>query len=508
MLSGVAHSLSFGAATAHSTQGQTLQVRIALNNAAGHELFDINVEQILGGKARELGFAGAALDTAYTVEVMSNGHGKMWVEVSGDEVFREPYAEFLLQLDSSDERLLSEYRVSVPSAKSQDTYLIKPGDSLGRIAQSIRPDEAIQLRAIVSYLHVNNLQAFAQGDINRIVVGAHLQLPSASDYAAMPRRDLTPANAVKAVSNSTPKSELAVRNEPAETSKNESSEVGTYAVEPVAVLDDANTEIVATKIKAEDVAELEWVELGAVNVPEDYAEEQSVHDQSVEPPEVELEKEKTTDDRMLVKPIKSQITAVSSDTEQSSLTGLWWLFIPLGLFVVVGIFVARHYWRFARVAETPQPVAPCEKTARVLALEKKLARQQAYKKSQAEKQQAARQRVRELEEKLAKIQRNKKPVAAVPKAAKKAEIIELTGAVAAKAAPIVIEPNTELTQVPAREDLSVESKGLRPAQQCKKERESAKTAVSADDPLAQSPRKRDADDEQVIEDFYKLFDRD
>jgi Tfp pilus assembly protein FimV len=76
-----------------------------------------------------------------------------------------------LQLDSSDERLLSEYRVSVPSAASQATYLIKPGDSLGRIAQAIRPDEAIQLQAIVRYLHANNLQAFAQGDINRIVVG-------------------------------------------------------------------------------------------------------------------------------------------------------------------------------------------------------------------------------------------------------------------------------------------------------------------------------------------------
>lgn len=499
-LSSVAYSLSFGEAKARSTQGQVLQVRVALNDARGHELFDVDVEQILGAKARELGFAGAASDPAYSIELMSNGHGDLWIDVSSDQPFTEPYAQFLLQLDSSDERLLSEYRVSVPSAASQATYLIKPGDSLGRIAQAIRPDEAIQLQAIVRYLHANNLQAFAQGDINRIVVGARLSLPSASDYSAMPRRDLKPAPAVAVIEK--PESVAVI-----EKSSAVSAVVSPYAVEPLAAAEE--TEQTVDAVEESEVAEIEWVELGAVEAPEQDITDNS-QKEAIEFSASGLSTNKATVNSAAVeaasKPLKPSTTALEDNFYYSFIAELWWLLIALVVILLAAIFIARHHWRFAKKSEAPKNSAPCEKTARVLALEKKLARQQAYKKNQAEKQLAARERVRELEEKLAKIQRKKKPPAT--KAVKSIE------QAAVNAQSLVIEPNTELSQVTARADLSVNPAEVRAPVQSKPAKKSSPVvksvvkAVPENNPLAQSPRKRDADDEQVIDDFYKLLDRD
>lgn len=79
--------------------------------------------------------------------------------------------------------------------QADDRYLIKEGDSLGRIAQEIRPDPAIVLSAIVQHIHANNLSAFRQGNINYIVVGARLDLPTEAEFNAMPRRSLESINA-------------------------------------------------------------------------------------------------------------------------------------------------------------------------------------------------------------------------------------------------------------------------------------------------------------------------
>lgn len=541
MLSGFAQALSFGEAKALSTQGQALQVRVVLNDTRGHELFDLDVEQILGVKARELGFADAALDPSYRVEVMSNGRGELWVDISSREPFHEPYAEFLLQLDSADERLLSEYRVSVPAQPRQQGYLIKAGDSLGRIAQTIRPDEAIQLQAIVRYLHVNNLQAFAQGDINRIVVGARLNLPSASDYSAMPRRRLSSAQTskpAKALDDALPL-DVALIN----TDVGGNSAQAAYAVAPVSGVARAKDEPdsdsvidsdVQSEIKSDlgsdndtdSVAKLEWVELGAVIAADDIGKgsELSPANPTSESagsstgssaamdsePVAEIADETTTE--VVAKAAtESAIDAVTANSlpqnvVQNKVLGrfgvsLWWLLIPAVLIALAAVFLARHYWRFAKPQPPVKPAPRCEKTARVLALEKKLASQQAYKKTQAEKQRAARQRVLELEEKLANIQRNKQHGSNNSVAAEKPQ-------------KIVIEPNTELTQVKAREDLSVRpanahaKRQSEPVPNALKKSLPSVEAVSANDALIQSPRERDADDEKIIDDFYKHLDHD
>lgn len=501
MLSSVAYSLSFGEAKVRSIQGQALQVRIALNDTRGYERLDIDVKQILGAKAGELGFAGAALDLAYTIELISNGRGDLWVDISSDEPFTEPYTQFLLQLESSDERLLSEYRVSVPSVASKTTYLIKPGDSLGRIAQALRPDEAIQLQAIVQHLHVNNLQAFAQGDINRIVVGARLSLPSASDYSAMPRRDLKPVPAVAVM-----ESPESVNTSEKDLSVN--TALTPYVVEPVTLVEQtrvaekpsASIADAVDTVKEGDVAELEWVELGAVEAPEVVSV-----GEPVEPSTLNFSKNTAVHNRTVLEVVPNPLNTSKNLSPNafyySAITKLQWLLIPLIIIFLTAIFIVRHYWRFDKKAEISKSSVPCEKIARVLALEKKLARQQAYKKIQAAKKLAAKQRVREHEAKLTKIQQQKNS-----HVAKGVKNIEQT-AVKEQSAPI--ESSTELPQVKARADLSVNSAEMRAQIQSKPAKKSSPVVgAAANNPEAQSQQIRDAEDEQTIDEFYKLLDRD
>lgn len=68
-----------------------------------------------------------------------------------------------------------------------NSYLIKAGDSLGVIGQQVRPENDIKLKSVTDYLYRNNPSAFINGRIERLIVGATLQLPSQEQWAAMPR---------------------------------------------------------------------------------------------------------------------------------------------------------------------------------------------------------------------------------------------------------------------------------------------------------------------------------
>lgn len=88
-------------------------------------------------------------------------------------------------------QLMALLAISIPSvvAASDDVYRVQAGDSLGIIGQRVRPEPDIKLKAVTEYLHSNNLSAFLNGRIDRLVVGSELNLPSGAEWAAMPRWD-------------------------------------------------------------------------------------------------------------------------------------------------------------------------------------------------------------------------------------------------------------------------------------------------------------------------------
>jgi adhesin transport system outer membrane protein len=81
-------------------------------------------------------------------------------------------------------------------ASAQDTaelYPVKSGDNLELIAKQVRPESEIKLEAVTQYLYSNNPSAFSKGRIDRLIVGSELKLPSAAEWADMPRLDASAA---------------------------------------------------------------------------------------------------------------------------------------------------------------------------------------------------------------------------------------------------------------------------------------------------------------------------
>ena len=82
--------------------------------------------------------------------------------------------------------------LSSGTATAQDTaelYKVQQGDSLEAIAKQVRPEPEIKLESITEYLYVHNSSAFSKGRIDSLAVGSELKLPSAAEWADMPRLD-------------------------------------------------------------------------------------------------------------------------------------------------------------------------------------------------------------------------------------------------------------------------------------------------------------------------------
>ena len=77
-------------------------------------------------------------------------------------------------------------------ASAQDSveiYQVQSGDNLELIAKQVRPESDIKLETVTQYLYSNNRSAFSKGRIDSLIVGSELKLPSAAEWADMPRLD-------------------------------------------------------------------------------------------------------------------------------------------------------------------------------------------------------------------------------------------------------------------------------------------------------------------------------
>lgn len=74
------------------------------------------------------------------------------------------------------------------SEKSAAIHQVKPGETLGRIANTLRP-EGVDLDQMLMALYKNNKSAFEGGNINRLKAGKILAIPDAESVAAIDARE-------------------------------------------------------------------------------------------------------------------------------------------------------------------------------------------------------------------------------------------------------------------------------------------------------------------------------
>ena len=230
----LAHGAGLGKLTVNSALGQPLKAEIELVAVEKDELSAISarVASPQAYKEANLDRPGALSNIRFDVTKKSNGEPVL--RINSTRTFNEPFVNLLIELTYPSGRLLREYTVlldpqgtaqtqtfdpvggpvvrsqvparasSAPSgdtpatgsqraeastgANSSDsdagTYAVKKGDNLARIASRVKPQE-VSLEQAMTGIYANNKSAFVDGNMNRLRSGQILNVPQASELAAV-----------------------------------------------------------------------------------------------------------------------------------------------------------------------------------------------------------------------------------------------------------------------------------------------------------------------------------
>ena len=148
--------------------------------------------------------------TQLSFEIQNSAEGKTVVKVASQEPILEPYVDFLVELEWPEGRILQEYtlRLDRPTdsekkvepqglnaaerkaaqAKTKlaaGSHRVVVGDTLWNVSKRLRPRGSTILQTMDA-LYKENINAFVDGDANRMVKGAILRLPSSEKISDEP----------------------------------------------------------------------------------------------------------------------------------------------------------------------------------------------------------------------------------------------------------------------------------------------------------------------------------
>lgn len=231
----LAHGAGLGKLTVNSALGQPLKAEIELVAVEKDELSAISarVASPQAYKEANLDRPGALSNVRFDVTQKSNGQPVL--RINSTRTFNEPFVNLLIELTYPSGRLLREYTVlldpqgtaqaqtfdpvGAPIVKSRtparvnaapraetspgtasayaetpagansssgdaSTYAVKKGDNLARIAARVKPQE-VSLEQAMTGIYANNKSAFVGGNMNRLRSGQILNVPQASELAAV-----------------------------------------------------------------------------------------------------------------------------------------------------------------------------------------------------------------------------------------------------------------------------------------------------------------------------------
>ncbi len=222
-------ALGLGEIKLNSALNEPLDAEIRLLNVG-----DLGDTEILASLASEEDFNRAGVERAFHLvdmrfKVDVSNSATPVIRITSRKPIREPYLDFLLDVQWSSGRLLREYTVlldlpvyatdkpvgkslaAAQSASRQPTrqapssgtatdvsgasqnvnisgnYRVQSGDTLWQIASRARPGNATVQQAIIA-IHRLNPGAFIDGNINLLRKGAVLRMPDASEFGATDHR--------------------------------------------------------------------------------------------------------------------------------------------------------------------------------------------------------------------------------------------------------------------------------------------------------------------------------
>lgn len=241
-LCGTAGAAGLGRINVMSTLGQPLRAEIELS-ASGDELDNMVVRMATADAYRRAGIEYVSALTSLKTTVEKRGNRAV-VKVTSDRAFNEPFLDMLVDVTWAGGHLQREYTVlmdpeespgsknlsatapvskplesrlggkptplpptpaasvsksQAPSSASSkdstpgdlagaDEYTIKKGDTLGKVASSLKSGEVTQDQMMAA-LYRSNSDAFVGGNINRLRVGRILKVPDAASVEDIKPRE-------------------------------------------------------------------------------------------------------------------------------------------------------------------------------------------------------------------------------------------------------------------------------------------------------------------------------
>ncbi len=233
-----AFALGLGDIDMRSALNQPMDAVIELTSASTTNLEDIRVSLASLQDHERVGMTKAAILADFTFTLQKDASGKAVVRVTSDALVREPYLEFLLELDWPRGRLLRQYTVlvdppvtmpaapvapvapvsrpatSAPAPRAPTTRVpakrplavpatvstaprstpnsygpVRRSETLWSIAKRLRPDDGISIEQMMLALQRANPRAFEGNNINRLLEGVTLTVPSRDEITTLSRRE-------------------------------------------------------------------------------------------------------------------------------------------------------------------------------------------------------------------------------------------------------------------------------------------------------------------------------
>jgi pilus assembly protein FimV len=241
-------AMGLGEIEMQSALNQPMQAEIDLTSSAGTDLKDIKVSVATLAAHQRAGLTKTPILSDFRFHVEKGADGNAIVRVTSTDPVREPYLEFMLELDWPKGHLLRQYTVLVdppvtmpavtpvtapartqaalrapdrpltetpvtlppvaaapvatapavapapvtPAAATRESAPatreigpIRRTDTLWSIAQQLRPDGSVSVPQVMQALLRANPDAFMGGNINRMKLGATLRVPSVDEMRAM-----------------------------------------------------------------------------------------------------------------------------------------------------------------------------------------------------------------------------------------------------------------------------------------------------------------------------------
>lgn len=218
--------LSLGSAVVESSVNQPLSLRIEILELGEIRADDVSIQMASTEDFIRLGIDPLELLSSVSFLTQETSDG-VYVLLTSSEIIRESYLSFVLETRWPSGRLLSEYRVSLDlpvysdtdqvedriqqplsnildspesineagsilaeseaeqtNLSGQDVIETNDGSTLIRIARQIRPDETVSLQQTMIAIQSLNPEAFADGNINRLLIGKVLRVPTKDEISA------------------------------------------------------------------------------------------------------------------------------------------------------------------------------------------------------------------------------------------------------------------------------------------------------------------------------------